>query len=87
MGDWFSPPEIARARKIRVAKVIYWITTSQLRAVNMASKPGGRPRWRVSAFDLQAFDEARSNRAVTPQPGDGIRKRKRSVGDVIEFFK
>lgn len=66
MREWFTPPQVARARSLRVSKVLHWIATGELMAVNHAQNRLGRPRWRISASALEAFDRARSNRAVLP---------------------
>lgn len=72
---WYSPGDIARERGVRLSKVRVWIARGELVAVNMAEKTGAglRPRWRVSAEALAAFDLARSSK-VTVAP-----KRKRAV--------
>jgi hypothetical protein len=84
MAEWLTPPQIARQRGIRVGSVLLWIRRAELRAVNHAANPRGRPRWRVSTADLAAFDQARSNRAavVTPLP----RRRRPEAGLVHEYF-
>lgn len=64
MPEWFTPPEIARERGIRVSKVLLWIATGELEAVNFASRPGRRPRWRVRAESLTVFERNRSNKAL-----------------------
>jgi hypothetical protein len=87
---WFTPPEIARARGLRTGKVLEWIKSGELEAVNHASDRRGSPRWRVSIESLAAFDAARSNRARTTAsvPRRSTRKRASDSGDrVIEFFK
>lgn len=62
MSEWFTPPQIASSRHIRLAKVLSWIRSGQLEAVNHAENPSGRPRWRISIHALEAFDRARSCR-------------------------
>lgn len=62
---WLSPPQVARERNIRTSKVLAWIRSGELVAVNYATRRGGRPRWRVSRAALDSFDAARSCRALT----------------------
>jgi hypothetical protein len=62
MTSWFTPPQIARTRRIRVGKVLDWIRRGELVAVNLAEKRGGRPRWRISPEALERFDQTRSSR-------------------------
>lgn len=87
MPEWFTPPQIARQRQLRVGKVLTWIRTGQLLAVNCAEQPGGRPRWRVSAEALAAFDAARSNRAHMPHSKPRSRRTTRRDDGVIQFFR
>ena len=83
MREWLTPPEVARARGIRVAKVLAWIARGELEAVNFAERPGGRPRWRISAAALAAFERARSSRAsLAPAP---VRVGRRQAG-VVQYF-
>lgn len=84
MAEWLTPPQVARARGVKPAKVLAWVMNGELEAVNHASRAGGRPRWRISAAALAAFDRARSNRAVAA-PNSRITSR-RAGGDVITFF-
>jgi hypothetical protein len=81
---WYSPAEIARSRGIRVSKVLTWVRNGELEAVNCAERPRQRPRWRVSAEALAAFDRGRSNRAALPVPRG--RGRHRPPGEVTEYF-
>lgn len=85
MPDWFTPPQVARSRQLRVGKVLAWIRTGELAAVNCAERRGGRPRWRISAEALAAFDAARSNRAAFRARPPPRPKRRRDDG-VIEYF-
>lgn len=57
----FKPKDIAQRFAVGVHKVLRWIAAGELGAVNIASKPGGRPRWRIRAGDLLAFELRRAN--------------------------
>lgn len=83
MPEWFTPPQIARARGVKPAKVLAWIASGELEAVNHASTVVGRPRWRVSAASLEAFDRARSNRLASVARARPCRSTKAGV---IQFF-
>jgi len=63
-------------------KVLTWIKSGELRAVNIATNPRGRPRYLIDLKDVEAF-EARRSVHKTPSTG---RRRKPPSGDVIEFF-
>lgn len=88
MGSWLSPPQIARDRGVKPAKVLAWIASGELAAVNHAESALGRPRWRVSREALEAFDRVRSNRAGQLPAGSTASRRRgrRSNPEVIEFF-
>lgn len=84
MTSWLSPRDVARARSIRVGKVLAWIRSGELEAVNCAEKRTGAPRWRISIEALEAFDRVRSNRGrLQPAPP---RRRRRVPESVVEFF-
>ncbi len=67
-----TPPTIAKLLGIKVDKVHAWIRAGELKAVNVAQKRSGRPRWRV--LDEQLQDFLRSRESVKPPP----RRRRRS---------
>lgn len=83
-GAWLTPPQLARARGVKAAKVLTWIASGELEAVNHAGSAAGRPRWRISAEALQAFDRARSNRAAAPLSAPA--RRRAEAKGVIQFF-
>ena len=67
-----TPPEVARQWRIKHDKVLTWIRSGELRAINVATKPGGRPSYRIDPDDLKAFADRRAAVALPRQP-----KRKR----------
>jgi hypothetical protein len=77
-----TPPDIARAWGIGPDKVLVWIRSGELPAINAATRQGGRPRYLVDAADLAAFEARRASR---PRVTARHRKRKHP-GHVIEFF-
>lgn len=76
----FTPKEVAEARGVGVGKVLGWIRSGQLEAVNV-SEGRLRPRWRISPDALAAFDYRRSNRR-TIEPVATPRRRR---GEVREY--
>lgn len=62
--------------------VLAWIRRGELKAINVSRKLGGRPKWRITAQSLEAFETLRT---PTPPPPRG-RRRKRPA-DVVEFYK
>jgi excisionase family DNA binding protein len=63
-----TPPEVARLWGVSPDKVLAWIAGGELRAVNAATRPGGRPRWLIDRADLAAFEAARAARPAAPAP-------------------
>ena len=81
-GQYLTPPTLARRFGVDVKKVIGWIRSGELRAVNLATTTSGRPRYRISPADLALFEAARS---ATPQPKIS-RIRRRKDPNYIEYF-
>ncbi len=77
----FTPAEIAKQWGGSPDKVIEWIKSGELRAVTMATRPEGRPRYKVDQADLEAFLLRRS---ITSSPGKGRRRRRLRKG-VAEY--
>ena len=78
-----TPPEVADYFGISPDKVLAWIRNGELRAINVATKLGGRPRYRVTPGDLAAFE---ASRAAVPQSRPVRKRRRKSDNNVIEFF-
>ncbi len=76
-----TPPEYAKRLGVSPDKVISWIRSGQLRAMDGSTVPGGRPRYLIDEADIQAFEQSR---AVTP-PNKRIRRRQahRTVKDFV----
>ena len=56
----FTPPMIARLWGVNRQKVLAWINTGQLKAIDANTRPGLRPRFLVDTDDLAAFEAART---------------------------
>lgn len=80
-----TPPVIAARMGVAPEKVIAWIRSGELKAVNVATKANGRPRWAVDEQDLAAFERSRSSAARAPAPATTKARRKVEDG-VIDFF-
>ena len=77
-----SPQDYATMKGISVLKPLLWIKTGELEAVNVATKAGGLPRWRISPAAIEAFEAAR---AAVPQ-APVTRRPRRKAGHVVEYF-
>ena len=59
-SDSLTPPQVARRLGVNPDKVLRWIRSGELSAVNVTTKPGGRPKYRIAAADLDTFKNRRS---------------------------
>ena len=78
-----TPPEVAQLWGISVNTVMTWIRNGELRAINVARRLGGRPRYRIDVDDLKDFE---NRRAVLPPPPIQRRPRRRRDEYVLEFY-
>ncbi len=63
-------------------KVLTWIRSGELVAINVAQKAGRRPRWRIDPADFEKFKLSRKFRPVII----ARRNRPRVVNGIIQFF-
>ena len=77
-----TPPELARRWRVKPERIIAWIRAGELRAFNVASRPGvGKPRYRIPQDAIIEFENRRSAAQVKT-----TRRRRRQPVDVIEYF-
>lgn len=80
---YLTPPAVAKRLGVKPGRIIGWIRSGQLRAVDLSERPGaGRPRFKIDPADLVIF---LNQRAVTPIPKPSRRRRRADPG-VIQFF-
>ena len=77
---YLTPPQVAEQLGVNASKILTWIRSGELTAINVAASLIGRPRWRISQADLAVFAQRRQ--AITPPKS---RPRRKTVG-VIQFF-
>lgn len=77
----YTPPQIAQRYGIKPDKVIAWIKAGELRAINVAERATGRPRYRIALADLLAFEERRTARP----PVKPLRHQHKTAG-VTQYF-
>ena len=75
-GRYLTPPEVAQRLGISIKKILHWIETAELRAVNTATRRTGRPRWKITPEALAEFERSRTNVAPAPLP---VRKTRRNA--------
>ena len=77
----FRVRDIAERFGVDRAKVLAWIGRGELRAVNVADKIGGRPRYRVTLDAILAFEAALS---TVPLPK--VSRRRAKAGWTPQYF-
>ena len=79
----YSPAEVAARHGCKVDKVLSWINSKQLIAINAAaSRTAKKPRWRIRPEDLEAFERART---TAPKVAT-VQRRKRAAAPVKSYF-
>ncbi len=76
-----TPPELAAEWGIDPAKVVGWIKSGELRAINVASNVRGRPRYLIDRADIAAFETARTITKQLP-----TRRRRKQDPNIIKFY-
>jgi len=79
----FTPPEVAARYGVKPSKILGWIRSGELAAMNLATSLSGRPRFRITAEALAEFE---ARRTVAPVVKPKARPRRHTAGR-IEFFK
>jgi hypothetical protein len=77
------PREIAERNRVDVQRVLSWIHSGDLRALDLSSRRGGRPRWAVRLSDLIEFEQSR---LFQPAPTQTPRRRRRTDSAITEYF-
>jgi len=67
-----SPPALAAKWGVSPEKVIAWIRSGELRAIDAATTRGGRPRYLIDVDDISDFEQRRE---VQPPPRPAKRRR------------
>jgi excisionase family DNA binding protein len=76
-----TPPQLARRLGVKPDKILTWIRTGELRAVNLATRRDGRPRWLIDEADIAVFEASRQ-----AQPGRA-RQRRARPSSVKNYFR
>jgi hypothetical protein len=78
-------PQVARLWGVSSHKVIHFIRTGELKAINLAASRTNRVRYSIDLADIEAFELSRQ---VVPDGGLSTTKRlrRRAAANVKEFF-
>jgi hypothetical protein len=76
-----TPPQLGRLWGLDPNKIIRWILSGELRAINAAARASGRPRYLIDRADIAAFEHQRAVGAPQRAP-----RRKRKTAGVVEFI-
>ncbi len=58
--------EAAKIAGVSYETMIAWANWKEIEVVNVAKKPGGRPRWRIAPTELQRFLKSRARYRYEP---------------------
>jgi hypothetical protein len=72
---------LAKLWGVDPGKIVHWIKSGELRAINIATDRNARHRYAIDVADIAIFEAAR---AVTP-PTPRVRRR-RADPSIIQFF-
>lgn len=80
-----SVPHLAKEWGVSTAKIIAFIKSGELLAIDVSTRQEKRPRYLIDRADIEAFERARQ---VVPDGGLSTtqRLRRRAAGDVNEYF-
>ena len=82
--SFFTVAEYAERLGVPNDKVLFFIATEQLAAVNVAKDPNGRKRYRISADEIKRFETARAT-IQTPDTAPAPRRRRRKDTELEQF--
>lgn len=68
-----TPRELARHLRVTTHKVLEWIRSGELIAMNVATRQSKRPRYRIEAGDLAHFQQRRVS-LMTPNGEQTVRR-------------
>jgi excisionase family DNA binding protein len=78
-----TPPQVAKHLNVNPGKVLSWIRSGELKAVNVTARRGGRAKYRITKDDLEAFTKGRG---VTPAIKPRQQRQRRQPPGMIDFY-
>lgn len=79
---FFTPPKLAKRYGVSTDKVVRWILAGELEAMNFATTTNGRPRYKIPASAVEAFE---ARRQVISRPSKPRPRRSLPTGIVRHF--
>ena len=58
--EYLTPPQVSALLGVGHDKILAWVHSGELRAVDLSATRGKRPRWRISRQALDDFLSCRS---------------------------
>jgi hypothetical protein len=77
-----TPPQLARMWGVTTEKVVTWIKSGELAAIDASTRRNQRPRYLIDKRAVEAFE---LRRAVVPDSLPAPRSKRPTQG-VVEFF-
>jgi len=78
-----SVPALAKEWGVSTAKIAAFIKSGELRAINIATTAGQRPRYLIDRADIARFEQSR---AVVPSMAPVARRLRRPAASHREYF-
>ncbi len=82
---YLTPPQYADVLVVADEKIIEFINSGELRAVNVATKGSKRPRWRITPEAIAEFEASRSNAPPPPKPKQRRQRRKAEPKGYVHY--
>lgn len=81
-----TPPELAARWGVAPEKILFWIKSGELRAMDASLlRCGGRPRYLIDEDDIEAFELMRQ--ATPPLPSPSRRKKPATPPGFVRNFR
>lgn len=79
-----TPPELAERWGVNPDKVLFFIRSGELRAIDASLLPGqGKPRYLIDEADIEAFELSRQVQPPLPTS----RRRRTTTPDIVRNFR
>lgn len=69
--------DVAERYAVSIPTVLAWISSNELRAVNVARSRGKRPTWRITPEALDAFELIRTPAPAAPRAQRGRKQQRK----------